>query len=91
MVSVIIKLSTRKTKKFMAVFSDGRIIHFGQKGSSVFYDHKDENKKMNYIKRHRVNEDWSKIGPASLSRYILWNKKSLSESIKDFKKRFKLD
>ncbi len=25
-----------------------------------------------WIARHRVNEDWKKIGPAALSRYFLW-------------------
>jgi hypothetical protein len=38
---------------------------------------------------HRKNENWDKPDtPGALSRYILWNKKTLRASIRDFKKRF---
>ena len=67
------------------------MVHFGQKGGSTYIDHKDDQKKENYLKRHRVNENWKDPTTAgALSRWILWNLKTLSASIADFKKRFGL-
>ena len=50
----------------------------------------DDIKKENYISRHRPNENWDKINPASSSRYILWSKKTLKKSLKSFMKRFNI-
>jgi hypothetical protein len=51
-----------------------------------------ENKKKDaYLARHIKNESWDKPQTAgSLSRYILWNKPTLNDSIADFKKKFNL-
>jgi len=39
-----------------------------------------------------VNEDFSDyMSSGSLSRYILWEKKSLREAINNFKRRFRLE
>jgi len=47
--------------------------------------------KASYIRRHREKENWNNpLTAGALSRYILWNRKTLNASIKDFKKRFKL-
>ena len=79
-----------------AVFTDTKTnkkktIHFGAKGMSDFTIHKDPKRKERYLKRHKVNENWNKPDTAgALSRWILWNKPTLSASIKDFKTRFKL-
>ena len=65
--------------------------HFGFKGGSTYIDHNDEKKKDAYIARHKVNENWNDPTTAgSLARYILWNKKTLSASISDFKQKFNL-
>jgi hypothetical protein len=49
-----------------------------------------DSKKDAYIARHRVNEDFENpMTAGALSRWILWNKKTIRESITDFKKRFK--
>jgi hypothetical protein len=86
-----VKKSTQKNKKYMAVFDDGSSTHFGLKGSSTYLDHNDDKKKDAYIARHKVNENWDDPKSAgSLARYILWNKKTLKESIADYKKRFNL-
>lgn len=97
-----IKPSERATKKYVATFCmcDGETkccdkerkrVHFGQKGSSTYIDHKDEKKKDAYIARHKVNENFNNpLSSGSLSRFILWNKTTLSASIADFKKRFNL-
>jgi len=86
-----IKPSTRADKKLMAEFDDGTITHFGQKGAGDFTKSGDEEKKANYIARHRVNENWNDPKSAgALSRFILWNKPTIAGSVRDFKERFNL-
>jgi hypothetical protein len=83
--------SDRKGKRFKAIFKNGKIIHFGSESGKTFIDHGDELKKNNYIKRHQVNEDWTKINPGSLSRFILWgDSKDIKTNIKSFIKKFNI-
>lgn len=83
--------SKQKGKKYVATFDDGTKTHFGAVGYSDFTKHHDTKRKEAYIKRHKANEKWSDPKTAgSLSRYILWNKPSIKNSIIDFKKRFNL-
>lgn len=87
---MIIKASTRKGKRFMAIFKNGTITHFGLKGSSTFIDHGDEVKRQNYLKRHAKNEDWNNPYTAgSLSKWILWgNHKTLDANYQEYMKKF---
>jgi len=92
---VEIKPSTRRGKKYMAIFSeDGKKVkttHFGSEGMSDFTKNKDRERKQRYLDRHRKNENWNdKFSSGSLARWILWNKPTLSASIADFKNRFNL-
>ena len=80
-------------KRLKAVFFDGekkvKSTSFGLKGGSTFIDHKDENKKSAWIARHQVRGNFGDfMSASSLSRYILWNKPTLSASIADYKKKF---
>jgi hypothetical protein len=92
---IILKPSTLKTKKFKAVLFDDNLkkiktINFGQKNAEDFTIHKDEARKVKYIKRHG-KEDWSDLMKAgTYSRYILWNLPSLDDSIDDFSKKFNI-
>lgn len=87
--NMIIKPSKRKEKRFQAIFPDNTTIHFGSKGASTFIDNGNKKKRENYIKRHQVNEDWTKINPGSLSRFILWGDSSnIDKNFYDFKKKF---
>lgn len=83
--------SHRKNKKYMAIFTDNgtvKVVHFGDNRYEDFTDHKDNNRKMNYLARHQ-NENWENFqSPGSLSRYILWNKPTLDDSIKDYRRMF---
>ena len=87
-----IKVSPRKTKRFMAIFDNGKKTHFGLEGGSTYIDHNDPQKRDAYIARHRPNENWENpYSAGSLSRWILWGShKSLSKNIEFFKKRFSL-
>ena len=94
-VSVVISKSPLKTKKLRAVFYENgkkiKTTNFGAKGYSDYTIHQDDKRKERYLGRHKKNENWNDyMSAGSLSRWILWNKKSLESSIKDFKKRFKL-
>jgi hypothetical protein len=99
--SVEVKRSTNDEKKLMAVFTypDGKTktTHFGQRGASDYTKHGEKERMERYLERHgggtttSTKEDWKDPTTAgALSRWILWNKPSLSASFNDFKKRFNL-
>ena len=86
----ILEKSNRKDKKLMV--KNGKTIHFGAKGYTDYTINKDPNKKKNYIKRHRVNEDFNNLNSAGAwSRYILWEKTTIPASIKSMENRFNID
>ncbi len=70
---ISLEKSNKPNKKLVIKFSDPNLtIHFGSKNSSTFLDHQDKVKRSNYLKRHKVNEDWNQVNAGSLSAYILW-------------------
>jgi len=88
-----LRKSLKPAKKYDAVFltpeGKEKTISFGAAGMSDFTLHHDEARKERYLNRHRKNEHWDKPDtPGALSRYILWNKKTLKASLRDYKKRF---
>lgn len=74
----------------MLITPDGKKIHFGAKNMSDYTIHNDDKRKQNYINRHKKNEKWDEINPGSLSRWILWEFKSLDKAIKEYGKRFNI-
>lgn len=101
MINLKIKKSTNKNKKYDAIFTDDdgnyKKVSFGAvRPNGIPYEdfttHGDEKRKQLYLARHRKNEDWNNFLTAgSLSRYLLWNKPTLKESIKNFKYLFQLN
>lgn len=91
---VEIKKSTNKNKKLMAIFYDGnkkKIVHFGSAGMSDYTIHNDDARKKRYLDRHRKRENWNSYTTAgALSRWILWNNKTLKSSISEYKNKFDL-
>ena len=74
---ISLEKSNKPNKKLVITFSEPNLtIHFGSKNSSTFLDHHDKVKRSNYLKRHKVNEDWNQINAGSLSAYILWGDSS---------------
>jgi hypothetical protein len=70
---ISLEKSNKPNKKLVITFSEPNLtIHFGSKNSSTFLDHHDKVKRSNYLKRHKVNEDWNQVNAGSLSAYILW-------------------
>ena len=94
--SVKVSKSSNKDKKLTAVFTNDetgkhKTVHFGASGYSDYTKNHDDERKERYINRHKKNEDWKDPTKAgTLSRFILWNKDTVSESIKDYKKKFHL-
>ena len=96
MVYIQLLKSSNEKKKYMAVFYNEerkkiKTTHFGSAGMSDFIIHKNEEKKARYIARHSANEKWNDyMTSGSLSRWILWNKTTLSASYNDYIKKFGL-
>jgi hypothetical protein len=92
---VILYKSNLKNKKYKAViFYDNKkkTIQFGSNGMSDYTIHKDDDRKKKYIIRHQKRENWNNIKTAGAwSKNLLWNKKTISASIKDMEKRFKIN
>ena len=77
--------------KLVAKFDDGKIIKFGAFGYDDYTQTGDKRQKRNYLARHRKREDWNDPQtPGALSRWILWNKPTLEESIKHYVKKFRM-
>ena len=49
-----------------------------------------ERKRLYLLRHYGMGENWEKISKGALSRWILWNKPTIEESIKDFIKKFNL-
>ena len=88
--------STNPNKKWMVKYLNqitGNVntIHFGSANMSDYTLHKDDKRKVLYIKRH-VNDyinDLTKSG--CWSWWLLWNKKSLESSIRDMEQTFGIE
>ena len=93
---VNITKSTRQGKKMVAVFYDEvkkkvKTTHFGAVGYNDYTITGDLQAKMNYLQRHEKREEWADyMTSGSLSRWILWNRPTLTASIADYMHRFKL-
>lgn len=94
--NVIITKSHRKNKKLVALIHDKktnklRMIHFGAEGYSDYTIHKDNDRKQRYLDRHFKKEDWNISGIYTAgfwSRWILWNKPTLTASKRSIMKKF---
>jgi hypothetical protein len=87
--------SENKYKRYSAHFKtdDGKIkvVSFGSPDHDNFTIHKNEKRKQQYLARHKKDlqtNDPTRAG--YLSYYLLWNKPTLKDSIKDYKMRFNL-
>lgn len=92
---IILEKSEKPDKRFKVIV-DGKTIHFGAgkpRGLGTFIDHQQDDIKRAWEARHRVREDWTKSGIKTAgfySKHLLWNKKTLDDSIKDTEKKFGL-
>ena len=79
-----LNMSTRKDKKMVFKMENPkRTIHFGSKTSRTYVEGASKEDRLNYIKRHKVRENWDEINAGSLSRFLLWGDSVLlSENLK---------
>ena len=90
MTEIVISKSSNKNKKYDARIDGRKTISFGAAGMSDYTIHKDDERKQRYLDRHRKNENWADYNTAGFyAKNLLWNKKTLSESIKDTNTRLK--
>lgn len=79
-----VKLKNKKTGR-------EKTIKFGAKSYTDYTISKDKEQKERYLARHKKNENWNNPATAgALSRWILWNKPTIKESLADYKKKFNL-
>lgn len=82
--------SNRYEKKYMVRVAD-KTIHFGARGYEDYTMHKDRQRYLNYINRHKARENWTKSGIDTAgfwSRWLLWNLPSFQASLRDIERRF---
>mgnify|MGYP003113540088 CR=1 FL=1 len=96
-IKVVIKKSSKSGKKLTAIFYEHvggkkiRTTHFGSAGMDDFTKTRDPAQKKRYLSRHRARENWQDpMSAGALSRWILWDKPTRSESIRSYKKKFNL-
>ena len=83
---VIFKKSSNPDKKYDA-FVEGKKVSFGASGYSDFTQHKDKDRKNNYI-----TENWNDLKTAGAwSKHLLWNKTTISASIQNMESKFNID
>jgi hypothetical protein len=85
--------SPLETKKWRAIFPNGRTTDFGQRGFPDYTTSGDKVRRRLYLLRHASRENWNDpYSAGSLSRHILWgNSTNIQKNIADFKSRFNLD
>jgi len=86
--------SPTSTKKFRVIFPDGKHVDFGSRGASDYTINKNQERKNNYLARHGASgQDWSSLGIRTAgvwSRWLLWNKTSISEAKQFLTSRFEI-
>ena len=86
----MIKPSNKANKKFDAVIDGKRTVSFGSAQHLDFTKHTDQERKQRYLKRHNARDNWEDPTTAgALSKFVLWNKPTISASVKDMNKHFK--
>ena len=80
--------------KYVGVFQDGATIKhlpFGAVGYEDYTQHKNPQRKTQYLVRHKSTEHWDDPQTrGALARWILWDTPNLTHNIRKFKERFSL-
>lgn len=89
--------ATNGKNKYTMIFYDHlrkkiKTVNFGAKGYEDYTTTQDLQHKMSYIARHEARENWKDpMTAGTLSKFLLWNKPSLSASYKAYRQRFNFD
>jgi len=91
---VYISKSDIKGKKYKIVIDDDgrtKTLHIGSDGMDDYTLTGDDEARKRYILRHKKREDWKKTGITTRgfwSRWLLWEKKTLKEAVKNIESKF---
>ena len=82
----------KKYDVYVENYKTGNIkkVSFGAKGYSDYTIHKDPERKARYQKRHKHDKIYDITTAGFWALRILWNKPTITESLRDTKRRFKL-
>lgn len=84
------RLGPKDPKKYQVVIGS-RTIKFGAKGYSDYTIHKDRERMVRYLIRHKSRENWSDpMTPGFWSRWLLWSEPSLKNAKSLIKRKFGL-
>ena len=87
--NIIISKSDKPRYKLKAIIDNNKTSYFGASGYSDYTIHKDDKRKERYLNRHVKRERWDDPLTAGFySRWILWNEKTIEDSLADLVKRF---
>lgn len=89
--NIIIKKSDKPEKKYTAIIDNRKSIHFGAKNYSDYTIHKDDERKKRYLQRHKHDNYNNPLYPSFYSTNLLWNKPTITESIKDTNKKYNVN
>ena len=84
--------SDKPEKKYYIITATNRKVYFGAAGMSDYTHHKDDERKLRYIKRHSSNENCSKTGIDTAgwwSYRYLWSYPTKEEAYYHIKKDLK--
>ena len=85
--------SNMRNKKYKVVVTNGdtkKTINFGEARASDYTINKDPKRKANYLARHAPRENWTDPFTSGYwSRWILWNKPTIDQSVRDLRERNK--
>ena len=84
---------TAKGKRYKAIFYDEngdkiKTTQFGSSSHENFTIHRDKQRRELYRKRHHKDKIDEPYSAGALSWYLLWNKPTFKQSIKDYEERF---
>ena len=81
--------SDKPDKKYYIITSNNKKVYFGSAGMSDYTIHKDNERKLRYIKRHSgMNENWDDFNTAGAwSRFLLWEEPNIKDAYKKIKNK----
>ena len=94
--NIIIKNPAHPDKKCTAIIDNKKQVHFGGikengKPYSEYTQHKDDERKHRHLQRHKHDHFNNPLYPSFYSTNLLWNKKTLTDSIKDTNKKYNVN
>lgn len=84
--------SNRPSKKYKIVQGGGigQVIHFGEINEDDYTSHHNEAKKQQYLLRNEGSYETFRHHASFWTRWLLWNKSTLRDSIQDLESRFRI-